>query len=154
MHRTPSGRIKSLRVLWGIAALVAAAVAVWAAGPANAHAQWGDFQPSGPIDLADTVQLDLAESTTLALLERARANLAKQQWEEAIQTLRQVSETAPEKLIALNDWRYVGLRDYCQMQRSIPWPRSGIAAAWLNATRRGWQRWWTRPWPAVGATMH
>jgi len=95
------------------AAIALAGVLVWVVSPL--WAQW-ESRPNEPFDLSETVQLDLAENATLALLERARTGLANQQWEEAIQTLRQVSEAAAEKLMPVSQWRYVSLRDYCQMQ--------------------------------------
>lgn len=112
---------------------------LWAGLPVWAQ-QW-ELQPSEPFALSGAVQLDLAEVTTLALLERARSGLAHQQWEEAIQTLRQVSDTAGEKLMPLNEWRYVSLRDYCQMQLAAMPPEAlRIYRRQVDAVAETWYR--------------
>ena len=38
------------------------------------------------------------------------------QWDEAVETLRQVMENAEGKLLAVTPWRYVNLSDACQLQ--------------------------------------
>ena len=72
--------------------------------------------PSSRFELSETVQLDRADGTALAHLERAKACLAEHQWDEAVETLRQVMENAEGKLLAVTPWRYVNLSDACQMQ--------------------------------------
>jgi outer membrane protein assembly factor BamB len=52
----------------------------------------------------------------LAHLERAKACLAEHQWDDAVETLRQVMENAEGKLLAVTTWRYVSLSDACQMR--------------------------------------
>ena len=74
------------------------------------------FAPSSQFELSETVQLDRADGAALAHLERARACLAEKQWDEAVETLRQVMESAEGKLLAVTPWRYVNLSDACQLQ--------------------------------------
>ena len=62
------------------------------------------------------MQVDRADGTALAHLERANACLAEHQWDEAVETLRQVMENAEGKLLAVTPWRYVNLSDACQLQ--------------------------------------
>lgn len=81
-----------------------------------AQAQIHVSTPSSRFELSETVQLDRADGTALAHLERAKACLAERQWDEAVETLRQVMENAEGKLLAVTPWRYVNLSDACQMQ--------------------------------------
>jgi len=81
-----------------------------------AQAQIRVGAPSSRFELSETVQLDRADGTALAHLERAKACLADHQWDEAVETLRQVMENAEGKLLAVTPWRYVNLSDACQMQ--------------------------------------
>ena len=62
------------------------------------------------------MQLDRADGAALAHLERAKACLAEHQWDDAVETLRQVMENAEGKLLAVTPWHYVNLSDACQMQ--------------------------------------
>ena len=81
-----------------------------------AQAQIRVSTPSSQFELSETVQLDRADGAALAHLERAKACLAEHQWDEAVETLRQVMENAEGKLLAVTPWRYVNLSDACQMQ--------------------------------------
>jgi outer membrane protein assembly factor BamB len=83
---------------------------------AAAEAQIRGNTPSSQFELSETVQLDRADGAALAHLERARACLAEHQWDEAVETLRQVMENAEGKLLAVTPWRYVNLSDACQVQ--------------------------------------
>jgi len=67
-------------------------------------------------ELAETVQLDRVESTTLAQLERAKAYLADRQWDEAVEIYRRLMAEADGRLIAVTPQRYIGLRDYVHLQ--------------------------------------
>ena len=81
-----------------------------------ARAQFRFNAPSSQFELSETVQLDRADGAALAHLERAKACLAEHQWDEAVETLRQVMENAEGKLLAVTPWRYVNLSDACQLQ--------------------------------------
>jgi outer membrane protein assembly factor BamB len=84
--------------------------------PPSAQAQPGIISSSTRFELSETVQLDRADGVALAHLERARQCLAAHQWDEGVETLRQVMENAEGKLLAVTPWRYVNLSDACQMQ--------------------------------------
>ena len=80
-----------------------------------AHAQ--PFSAAGSqFELSETVQLDRADSAALAHLERAKQCLQEHQWDEAVETLRQVMENAEGKLFAVTELRYVNLSDACQLK--------------------------------------
>ena len=81
-----------------------------------AQAQFRVGTPSSQFELSETVQFDRADGAALAHLERAKACLAEHQWDEAVETLRQVMENAEGKLLAVTPWRYVNLSDACQLR--------------------------------------
>ena len=86
---------------------------------ASASAQPGLLRlprPSSQFELSDTVQVDRADGTVLAHLERVKAFLAERQWDEAVETLRQVMESAEGKLLEVAPGHFVNLSDACQAQ--------------------------------------
>src|SRR5207302_550173 len=62
----------------------------------RASAQFGSAPAS---DLSEAVQVDEASSAARTMLERAKAHLAEKQWDEAIETLGQVTEREGGKLV-------------------------------------------------------
>ena len=87
-----------------------------------ARAQFIQLPAAGTqFDLAEGVELDRAEGTVLAQLERVKAFLADRKWDEAVDTLCQLMENSEGKLLGVTENRFVGLREYCQMQlASLP----------------------------------
>ncbi len=80
----------------------------------------GQFRPAA-IELSSAVTLDEADSSVRAHLERVKAYVADHQWDEAVETLRQLMEDHAAKMIALVPGRYVNLARYCQVQiASLP----------------------------------
>ncbi len=98
--------------LWRRAALFAA-IGVFVYWIAPARAQWGQPITS---DLSAAIRVDEVDSAARALLERVKAHVAEKQWDEAVETLRQVMQRQGSKLIRLDDSRYIPVRDYCQMR--------------------------------------
>jgi outer membrane protein assembly factor BamB len=101
---------------------MAAAVLLAVAWPPSTV--WGQFG-QGPLELSSAVHLDEPDSSTRAHLERVKAYLGDGQWDEAVETLRQVLESAGSQVIELADpkflprgdfRRYVSLADYCHAQ--------------------------------------
>jgi outer membrane protein assembly factor BamB len=80
----------------------------------TASAQVRFPRPSGQFELSDTVQIDRADGTVLARLERVKACLKEHQWDEAVETLRQVAENAEGKLLEIAPGHFVNLSDACQ----------------------------------------
>ena len=79
------------------------------------------FSTGGPIELSDSIDLDQADSAVRAHLERVRAYVVDRQWDEAVETLRQVMESHGSKMIPLTSSRFVNLADYCHVQlASLP----------------------------------
>ena len=82
--------------------------------PSRVWAQFG----VPPAELSSAVSMDEADSAVRAHLERARAYVADRQYDEAVETLRQVMESHGAKMVPLAPGRYVNLADYCHVQIS------------------------------------
>jgi hypothetical protein len=86
--------------------------------PEPARAQLGSLIPTTQFELAENVQLDRADSAVLGQLERVKAYLADRQWNEAVETLRQLMESSEGKLLEVAGRRepperFVRLSDFC-----------------------------------------
>ena len=113
---------------------------LWAIAARQATGQIGGvFGAGSQFELSDTVQLDRADSIVLAQLERVKAYLADRQWDEAVDTLQKVMETADGKLLAVTEHRYVAMGDYCQLQfASLPPEALKLYRSRVDATARKW----------------
>ncbi len=90
-------------------------------------------------ELADGVELDRAEGAVLAQLERVKAFLADQKWDEAVDTLCQLMENSEGKLLGVTENRFVGLREYCQMQlASLPPEALKLYRSRIDPVARKW----------------
>jgi len=94
----------------------AVACAVLAAVPALAQVDGEDLPSPYRFELSEAVVLNLADSAVRSRLARVEAYLEDGQIDEALETLRRVMENSPQKLIAVTPWRYISVRDYCQLQ--------------------------------------
>lgn len=94
-----------------LAAAVGSVVFLAAPRPA-----WAQF--FGPIagELSETVYIDKVDSAVRTHLEQVETYLAGQQWEEAIDTLRQLQQSHGGKVVNLTPTRLVNLRDYCHLK--------------------------------------
>ena len=81
--------------------------------PAPAAAQFGF---SSEFALSGSVQVREPDGEARSHLERVKALLADEQWDETVETLRQLMEMQGDRLIALEPDRYLTLRDYCHLQ--------------------------------------
>ncbi|MBI3837208.1 MAG: PQQ-binding-like beta-propeller repeat protein [Planctomycetia bacterium] len=76
---------------------------------------------TGPVEISGSVNLDEADSAVRAHLERVKAYVADRQWDDAVETLRQVMENHGGKMIPLSRTRYINVADYCHIQTaSLP----------------------------------
>jgi outer membrane protein assembly factor BamB len=64
-------------------------------------------------DLSGDVALDEVDSVVKGHLQRVKVLTANRQWEEVIETLRQITDTRGDRVIAVVPGYYVRLRDYC-----------------------------------------
>ena len=127
------------RTRWPWPAALALSALLLVAAARTAVAQVGAFASSSQFDLSDTVQLDRADGTVLAQLERVKAYLADRQWDEAIDTLQKVMETSEGKLLGVTEQRYVGLGDYCQLQlAALPPEALKLYRSRIDAMARKW----------------
>jgi outer membrane protein assembly factor BamB len=90
-----------------------AAVLLLALVPAPARAQFGY---SSEFELSPLVQVREPEGAARTHLERIKVLLADEQWDEAVETLRQLMETEGDRLFALAPEHYITVRDYCHLQ--------------------------------------
>jgi outer membrane protein assembly factor BamB len=104
-----------------------------------ASAQFVMPTPGAQFDLAEGVELDRAEGTAPAQLVRVKAFLADRKWDEAVDTLCQLTENSEGKLLGVTENRFVGLRDYCQMQlASLPPEALKLYRARVDPVTRKW----------------
>jgi outer membrane protein assembly factor BamB len=78
------------------------------------------------VALPNVVHVDEADQLTSSLLERAAAQLAAKQWDDAIDAIVQAQENAGDKLFKTDGPRYLPVRDIC-WQRSAAMPPEGLA---------------------------
>ncbi len=119
--------MKNARLL---APVLALSLAAWLARPAVAQRE-----SAGPAELSTAIRVDEIDSATRGLLERVKALVAEKQWDEAVESLRQIMEKQGGRLVRMN-WTsstptgeehcYVPIRDYCQM-RLAALPPAGLA---------------------------
>ena len=64
----------------------------------------------------DGPDIDGADNRVAADFERVKACLADHQWDEAVEILRRVMENSGDRLWPVTRWRYITVRDYCQLQ--------------------------------------
>lgn len=105
------------------AAVVGLAVGALCLLTCPARAQLGPFARGGfwptaatRFDLSDDIQVDEADASTRTNLERVKALLADEQWGESIETLLQVMEHQPGKLLAVSPRRFLTVRESCHLQ--------------------------------------
>jgi len=126
-------------------ALAAAGVAIAARASLCAEAQTGGQRPTPEVERGENVQIERADNTVRADLERVKAYLADHQWSEAVETLRRVMETSGNMMLSVHPTRFVTVREYCQMRLARlppealaiyrsrvdplaePWYRQGVA---------------------------
>jgi len=94
---------------------------------------------SPDFELADTIQLNRADSTILAHFQRVKAYLADEQWDEAVETLCKLLEQSEDKLVGVTEHRYVSLRDYVHLQlASLPPEALALYRSRVDAMARRW----------------
>jgi len=78
------------------------------------------------VELSSNVELDEADALTRGHLERVKRLFADRQWDETIETLRQVSDQRGDKVIAVAPTYYVRIRDFCH-RRFAAMPTEALA---------------------------
>ena len=125
------------RTFW-LASTVLAAATATAGGAHSLHAQWNGMMPSGRFELSEAVEVDQVDVSVRANWI-AKALLADRQWDEAIEILRQLSETSEGKLLAVGPHRFVGLRDWCQLRlAALPPPALKLYRGRVDSVAQKW----------------
>ena len=84
---------------WRISAVAAACVlCAWAQRPAGAQPGVFATVPGNRYELSENVRVDRPDSTVQTYLQRVDQLLADGQWDEAVETLREVMEDSGGKL--------------------------------------------------------
>ena len=105
--------------------LLRAAVIVTAWGAVSEFLTGAAFAQAG-VELSSNVELDEADAVTRGHLERVKRLIADRQWDESIETLRQVSDQRGDNVIAVAPTYYVRIRDYCH-RRFAAMPPEALA---------------------------
>jgi outer membrane protein assembly factor BamB len=66
--------------------------------------------------ISEAVEFDKVDSATEKRLEQIKAAVAGQQWDEAVESLRKLTEDRSGKVVAFNTQRYVNVRDFAHLQ--------------------------------------
>jgi hypothetical protein len=129
-----------LRGCWTIRGLIAAGLLV-AMGRMGAVAQFGGGQveSASQYELSGDVEVALANGTARVYLDRVKEYLADGEWDDAVETLRQVMEESGDQLLAVTDQRYVSVRDYCHLQFvSLPPEALSLYRSRVDPAARAW----------------
>lgn len=112
------GRRSSIRILSLRCAISIVLLSGVLAAPATAQAPFigPPITLSSRFELSDSVQIADVPGGARTSLESVRAFTANENWDDAIETLRQVQQQYGDQLMPLDDDRYITLRDYCHLQ--------------------------------------
>jgi len=90
-------------------------VGILASGGWASRGQAQFFNPQPPSEpvLTRKVSVDKVDDAAAAHLVRVQAHLDSGQWDEAVETLRQVADSHGSQLIELAPGRWISVRDYC-----------------------------------------
>jgi outer membrane protein assembly factor BamB len=128
-------RVAGLRAdLFCLAAGLFSLSAGLALSPAMAQ---GPFAPR--LDISDAIQVDEADSATRTHLQRVKAFLDNEQWEEAVDVLWRIPETNGGKLLAVSPRRFITVLDYCHLQiASLPAEAMKLYRGRVDEQARHW----------------
>jgi outer membrane protein assembly factor BamB len=109
-----------------------------ALGVAARHAT-AQVPSASRFELSNAIQVDEANAATRTHLERVKASIANQQWDEAVEVLRQVAESHAGKVLAVSPRRFVSVRDYCHLQlASLPSEALTLYRSRVDTQARRW----------------
>ena len=94
-----------------------------------------------PSTLQAKPDIDEADNRVAAAFERAKACLADRQYDEAVEILRGQMENSGNKLWPVTSWRYITVRDYCQMQLAgLPADALALYRSRIDAVAQTWYK--------------
>ncbi|MCE9603984.1 MAG: PQQ-like beta-propeller repeat protein [Planctomycetia bacterium] len=116
---------------------LAAIIAVWGA-VTELSTRWATAQQPR-FELSADVALDEADAVVRGHLERVKRLIADRQWDETIETLRQVSDQRGDKVIAVTPGFYVRIRDFCHRRfASMPAEALAIYRGQVDGQAKQW----------------
>ncbi len=90
-------------------------------------------------ELTETIRVNEPEPDVRTQLERVRLSLAEQQWDEAVESLRKIMENHGERMVRLDDRRFMPLREYCHiLLRGLPPEGLAIYRGRVDAQANEW----------------
>ncbi|MGC3968075.1 MAG: PQQ-binding-like beta-propeller repeat protein [Pirellulales bacterium] len=96
-------------------------------------------RPLAAVELSGNVTLDEADGVTRGHLERVKVLIANRQWDETIDTLRQVADSKGEKVVAAAPGYFVRIRDYCHRKlAALPAAALAIYRGQVDAQALQW----------------
>lgn len=91
------------------------------------------------VELSGNVTLDEADGVTRGHLERVKVLIANRQWQETINTLRQLADAKGDKVVAAAPGYYVRIRDYCHRRlAALPPDALALYRDQVDAQARQW----------------
>ena len=105
----------------------------------RAAAQWGI--PTR-FELSPSIQIeDVDETDAKPHLARLNAYIAAGKWDEAVESLRKLSEEHGDRIVQLDDRRYVNVRDYCHLKvAALPPEALALYRARVDQVAADWYR--------------
>lgn len=94
---------------------------------------------SSRFELSASISLNEVDGAVRSHLERVKAFLADGQWDEAVETLRQLMQNSGDRLIEFRDRRYITLREYCHaILASLPPEALALYRSRVDPQARKW----------------
>ena len=137
---TPSLALRASVGAWGRCVAGVFAAFVFTLGLAGrAAAQWGI---STRFELSPSIQIeDVDETDAKPHLARLNAYIAAGKWDEAVESLRKLSEEHGDRIVQLDDRRYVNVRDYCHLKvAALPPEALALYRARVDQVAADWYR--------------
>jgi len=121
------------------AAVACGLLVPWVGSPARAQPDVFGTAPGSRYKLSENVRVDRPDSTVQTYLQRVDQLLADGQWDEAVETLREVMEESGGKLLEVTERRLVSVRDFCQLKlASLPPDALGLYRSRVDPVARKW----------------
>src|SRR5262245_52238644 len=92
------------------AGMIVAAPTIWAQ-----QIQFGFMGRPSQVELT-APHVEVVSGATTSRLEQARALIASRNWDEAVDIYRELAAEKSNRVVAIDDGRYVNLRTYCHLQ--------------------------------------
>jgi outer membrane protein assembly factor BamB len=96
-------------------------------------------RPTDKFELSEQIDIKDLPNEAANHLARAEALLADEKWDEAIETLRRLSEDHGERILQLDDRRFTNIRDFCHLQlAALPASARQLYRDRVDTVAKGW----------------